>query len=191
MPRKHKEVARTRASERRARTYPHNIEYGRSHFFARSSASRPHAAEHSSPRRPSTEKTRGVNWRCASRHGRMCFLFFAFSAFSNTFAGAVFKYPDESVSVTWTSKIAVVPRFQKPRTATSPRVAGGMVALLPFALDAGWLFRLDGIKGSSETAPAVNAWAHRSCHSPATSLCRATTRPPTLHFNACSTPNFE
>ena len=115
---------RTRAIERRERTKPHTSEYDRFHLDARLEASRREAAVASTPCIPSTEKTRGVKVRRLAMQSAPYLSFFSFSWRRRTLAGAELRFEGASVSVTPTSKIAVVPRVQKPWQAMSPRSSG-------------------------------------------------------------------
>ena len=87
-PRRHRLVARTNEMEIRDRTNPHKWEYGRFHFSARQEARRFVAALASVPNTPSTENTRGVNWRLRAWQGARYFCFFSRSLRARTLVGS-------------------------------------------------------------------------------------------------------
>ena len=86
----------------------------------------------SSPCIPSTENTSGVKVQRLAMQSAPYLSFFSFSWRWRTLTGSVLRFEGASVSVTRTSKIAVVPRDQKPWTAMSPLSSGvGSVRLAP------------------------------------------------------------
>jgi hypothetical protein len=119
--RRHLLEERSSAIEIRERIKPQISEYDRFHLVASEVARRLDAALASLPRRPSTEKTNGVKVRRRSMQSAPYLSFFSFSWRKRTLEGAVLRLEGWSVSVMRTSKIAVLPRVQKPWTARSPR----------------------------------------------------------------------
>jgi hypothetical protein len=103
------------------------------------------------------------------------FSFFSFSCRWRTFSGAVLWCDGASVSVTRTSKIAVMPLVQKPWTATSPQSSGaGSVRVDPATCTS----RLVWISGLLETVEGVWAWQHSCPHVATRSLWHWRIRPP-------------
>jgi hypothetical protein len=163
----------------------------RSHTLQSTSASiwpqglrnRREAAVASTPCSPSTENTRGVKVRHWAMNRAPYFSFFSFSYCWRTFSGAVLRCNRASVSVTRTSKIAVMPLVQKPWTATSPRSSGaGSVRVDPATCTS----RLVWISGLLETVEGVWAWPHSCPHMATRSLWRWRIRPPLQQDMVCS-----
>jgi hypothetical protein len=167
-PLRHVCAARTIAIERRDRTNPHTSEYVRPHLVASLEERRRIAAVASFPCRPSTENTRGVKWRRRSWQSCPYFAFFSFSCRARILWGSWPRFDGASVSVMRTSKTPVMPRFQNPWTATSPRSSGGVSAVAGVSTPS--LSGPDRIKGSSETFEGVKACEQRWFHSSFTSL---------------------
>jgi hypothetical protein len=151
------------AIERGEQTKPHTSEYEHFHLAARLEANRREAAVASVPCSPSTENIRGVKVRRWAMQRAPYFSFFSFSCHWRTFSGAVLRCNRASVSVTRTSKIAVMPLVQKPWTATLPRSS---VRVDPATCTS----QLVWISGLSEKVEGVWAWP-QSCPHVATGCC--------------------
>ena len=67
--------------------------------------------------------TNGLKWRRWSRQAARYFRFFSRSCCSRTFFGSLDAYDLASVSVIRTSRIGSVPRSQRDRISTSPRLS--------------------------------------------------------------------
>ena len=178
--------SRIKPGQSTGRSERSHTDYERFHLTARLAANRREAAVASFPCSPSTENTRGVKVRRRAMHRAPYLSFFSFSCRRRTFSGAVLQFDGASVSVTRTSKIAVVPWVQNPWTAMLPRSSGAdLVRVDPAACTS----RLDWMSGFSETVEGVRAWLQIWPHTAMRLLWRWRMRPPLRQDMACLVVN--
>ena len=83
-------VARTRVLETLLYTYPQVREYGSFHFCARRMAVRLSVDSASTPRRPSTDATKVVNFQSSFKQVLRYLFFFSHSEVSRNFSGVLY-----------------------------------------------------------------------------------------------------
>ena len=127
LPRMHWWLARRAAMLILALTYPRTTEQGWSHFAAKWADIAFKSDFASLPKRPSTERTKGVKVRRCFKQLLTYLRFFSCSCFSSTSAGVSLKQEGLSVSVMRTSIMQSVPVAQTFLTRRSPLSSEGML----------------------------------------------------------------